>query len=235
LAATYRPLDHAGRLSCDILGSTNMSSHATSKVNDHPGPASLSYEAHYKLFRDYIEHEDSLINERLLWIINIQGFLFATYGFSVQKLADVQALPHAKELAGAKALYWLILILPILGVAISFYSLKGVKAAQNAIRQLTADWLEARKQHTGHPPRILSELPKLPVIIGGGYKGRASGDYGGHSRWAVFPGHRLPDAHSEGFRAPIMFPVIFIVVWLLLLISFSGLWIYYLQKFGLHF
>jgi hypothetical protein len=33
---------------------------------------------HYKLFRDYIEHEDGLVNQRLLWNINIQGFLFAT-------------------------------------------------------------------------------------------------------------------------------------------------------------
>src|ERR1051325_2213045 len=65
----------------------------------------LPIHVHYKIFRDYIEHEDGLIDKRLLWNINIQGFLFATYGFSVQKLAEVQAVSRHVEEVGAKTLY----------------------------------------------------------------------------------------------------------------------------------
>src|SRR5580658_9768416 len=63
-------------LSALLGGSGTGGGGAASQVPKH---------VHYKLFRDYIEHEDSLINQRLLWNINIQGFLFAAYGLSVQK------------------------------------------------------------------------------------------------------------------------------------------------------
>jgi hypothetical protein len=35
--------------------------------------------------------EDELLNHRITWNLAIQGFLFATYGFSIQKLAEVQS------------------------------------------------------------------------------------------------------------------------------------------------
>jgi hypothetical protein len=133
--------------------------------------------------------------------------LFATYGFSVQKLAEVQAHSSAEAITntgttGTTALRWLILILPFLGVAISFYSLKGVIAAQHAISQLKRDW-EAGQA--------------LPVIIGGGYSGGGNRDEEG-------PGG---DAHSDGFKAPKMFPRIFIAVWVMLFLTYAIPWLYY--------
>lgn len=43
----------------------------------------------YELFRDYIKHEDDLINQRLTWLLTIHGFLYATCGFTLQKRIEI--------------------------------------------------------------------------------------------------------------------------------------------------
>lgn len=47
------------------------------------------YQELYVLYRDYIKHEDELINARSGWMINIQSFLIATFGFSYQKRFEI--------------------------------------------------------------------------------------------------------------------------------------------------
>ena len=46
---------------------------------------SSSLETTYKYVRDYIVHEDSLINFRLNWLLVIQGLLFTAYGLSIRE------------------------------------------------------------------------------------------------------------------------------------------------------
>lgn len=148
---------------------------------------------HYKIFRDYAEYEERLINNRLLWNINIQGFLFATYGFSLQKLAEVQARPLAQEIIGAKSMYWLIGVLPFFGITISVFSWIGVYAAQKAIMNLNAQWLALtdnrtdKKDSAGHP--------LLPFLIGGGIPSEGESHPLRANRW--------------GALAPRLFPWIF--------------------------
>src|SRR5262249_24622108 len=67
------------------------------------GPAERSayseIERHLKLysaFRDYVKHEDDLTNNRLNWNFTIQGFLFAAYSFSVQKIVEVRGTLFTK-------------------------------------------------------------------------------------------------------------------------------------------
>jgi hypothetical protein len=151
---------------------------------------------HFKLYRDYVEHEDALIDKRLLWNLNIQGFLLATYGFSVQKLAEVQVhqpQTDEKELLGTWALYALLFVLPLLGGVISFLSWQGIEAAQFAIKNLSDEWAEIEHGYkSGHdalkPPQ---PLPQLPKMTGGG----------------------AALAHDWGLRAPLWFPWAFICVW----------------------
>jgi hypothetical protein len=50
------------------------------------------YQELYVLYRDYIKHEDELINARTSWMINIQSFLIATFGFSYQKKFEMVSL-----------------------------------------------------------------------------------------------------------------------------------------------
>jgi hypothetical protein len=168
-----------------------------------PLSSKLPIHLHYKIFRDYVEHEDGLINNRLMWNITIQGFLFATYGFSVQKLAEVQASNGTESIGGTGvfALRWLIIILPILGSFVSYYSWRGVRAAQKAIGRLEDTWTTITKPPDG---------PRLPGLTGGGDEAN----------------------HTEGFLAPKVFPWIFVVAWVLLLISYLGAWLWW--KFVTH-
>jgi hypothetical protein len=50
--------------------------------------------AHYRIFRDYLQHEDDLINHRSTWHHTIQGLLFTALGVTLSKL-DPTATRHA--------------------------------------------------------------------------------------------------------------------------------------------
>jgi hypothetical protein len=165
----------------------------------------LPKHVHYKIFRDYIEHEDGLVNNRLLWNINIQGFLFATYGFSVQKLAEIQHGVEGTGGSGATALRWLLVILPFFGGSISFLSWQGVMAAQKATINVKTLWMNtAEKEHpAGHPT--------LPGITGGG---------------------EGPNTIA-GHKAPKIFPWLFIGAWVLLFLAY--VWPSYIWPFLSHF
>ncbi len=43
----------------------------------------------YEMFRSYVEHEDDLTNNRITWMLAIHGFLYASYGFTIQKKLEV--------------------------------------------------------------------------------------------------------------------------------------------------
>jgi hypothetical protein len=172
-----------------------------------PGSAlsGISVREHFKIFRDYVEHEDNLINSRLMWNITIQGFLFATYGLSVQKLAEQQATG-----AGVPALRWLILILPLFGIGISLVSIMGVIAARTAINSLVVQWKEILDQAG-------SKEPGLPFLVGGGIP---DGDKSGTE---------CSKAHRRGLRAPLWFPWIFVFAWAALFLQYL---LHYLLHLG---
>ena len=125
----------------------------------------------YKIFRDYVEHEDTLVNNRLLWNINIQGFLFATYGFTIQKLAEVQAIRNQEIVVGTGtvAMRCLIVFLPVLGISISYLSWKGVKAAQNAIARLEGEWDAVQSRWAARACRVSPEEARMPIIKKGSW------------------------------------------------------------------
>jgi len=53
----------------------------------------------YEIYRDYIKHEDDLINHRSTWHLLIQGFLFATLaGCGKSDLAGQRPTPLAGKL-----------------------------------------------------------------------------------------------------------------------------------------
>ncbi len=121
-----------------------------------PVPLQLKAHEHYRLFRDYIQHEDDLINNRLLWNINVQGFLFATFGLAVQRIYEAAQPAPAPVL-----LHAIITILPVFGISVSTLSLVSVRAAEEAIQSLRGHW---EKILVNYP----EAKPYLPGIIGGG-------------------------------------------------------------------
>ena len=106
----------------------------------------------YKIMRGYINHEDSLINNRLTWLLTIQGLLFTGYGLAL------------RETTKSSDLISLIFILKGLGLATSFLGFTGILAASLAIREVERKWLSIK------PKDLLTHsiADQLPDVTGGG-------------------------------------------------------------------
>ena len=125
----------------------------------------------YRLCRAKIEHEDELVNQRLTWLITLQGLLFTAYGFSIS--AEAASLGSkgieigASEAArGAYEAFMANLLslrhgLSYLGIAVSFAALTGILAACRAIRD------DVAAMH-GLPVRDLAGKPLFPRIASEG-------------------------------------------------------------------
>ena len=110
----------------------------------------------YCVFRDYLEHEDGLINNRLNWNFTIQGFLFAAYSFSLQKIADVriallQQTVDPNRIAPLHVfhtmfdLQFLVATLALAGAIVSALVYVSVRAARIAIHEVQDQWFEIER------------------------------------------------------------------------------------------
>ena len=113
----------------------------------------------YSIYRDYIKHEDDLLNRRLMSNIILEGFLFATDGFSHELLHA--AAFHDGLMADLKVLP---MVLPFVGIAAGVLTVMSIVAAQSAIAGLKKDWEEIACEID---PKALS---RLPALTGAGQK-----------------------------------------------------------------
>lgn len=163
----------------------------------------------YALYRDYLKHEDDLINNRLNWNLTIQGFLFAAYSFTLQTASNIKLQLLMKtgatpitHLLNARELRITMIVLAWLGVGVSGGVYVSIRAARIAIEELVTKWHELYgKEYNPNPtdpirPKDNIHGPYLPGLIGGGN----------------FQAHKL------GFYAPLLVPFAFIAAWLLLII-----------------
>ena len=125
----------------------------------------------YKAYRDYIVHEDDLVNQRTTWSITIQSFVIAIFGLTYQKkmegiitfygLDDKNiALPiqSMRDLAWQFDLF--LLGIAFFGLAVASISGAAVYAAQRAIRFVSTGWASVRSG---------AELyAQFPSLTGGG-------------------------------------------------------------------
>lgn len=147
----------------------------------------------YEAFRSYARHEDNLINNRMTWMLTIHGFLYASYGFTLQKKLEIleklkprfviwgeatnlplheYPLPFRQTLFEIEAFLGLI---AVIGFLISLYAWLSVRAAKSAIVTLKRTY---EKEHLGFPDDPerkfieLNDRPKLvlPPLAGGGEK-----------------------------------------------------------------
>lgn len=97
------------------------------------------YLAFYATFRDYAKHEDNLVNNRLTWILTIHGFLYATYGFTLQKELEVLYRPD-KPIADAcytlSQSYIFLFIITLVGATISIVGFLSIRAAKRSLEYL---------------------------------------------------------------------------------------------------
>jgi hypothetical protein len=151
----------------------------------------------FKIFRDYIKHEDNLTDKRLLWNNTIQGFLFAAYAVIVARVPS--------PLWNARLI---LIVISIVGLATSYLSWKGLLAAILAVHNLDHQW-----------QMISGNDPRLPKLIGGG---RLVGE-GSEGTPKGIKRTKEEIEHYEkiakwGFLAPRFFPIVFLGAWSLLLI-----------------
>lgn len=167
----------------------------------------------YDRFRDYVVHEDDLINQRTTWMITVQSFIVATFGFGVQKklevasgLATLRLFCSSEKVDQLKSipiatgqLDTLLYGLCLLGGVIAYFTLRSVNAAASAIEHLKADWDRAVREflRSGRG----DELKFLPGLTGGGSSLAA----------------------SEGFQLPTWLPLIFVWGWVVAFLTLIGI------------
>lgn len=99
---------------------------------------------YYERVRDYVQHEDDLINSRLTWSLTIHGFLFATLGILAGKAVDVLIELHKTSTPPQQlknvvvGLIMLGLIVAVIGALVGYFSRQAIVAAHNAIQHLNA-------------------------------------------------------------------------------------------------
>jgi hypothetical protein len=115
----------------------------------HDQPAPKDNLEIYETFRSYIRHEDNLTNNRITWMLTIHGFLYASYGFTLQKkleiLDKVNTFVIKEKITFAEYLtesdFWLaiweielfLILIAVIGAYISAYGSQSVQAAKHAI------------------------------------------------------------------------------------------------------
>jgi hypothetical protein len=132
------------------------------------------------IFRDYVKHEDMLINQRMTWMITIQSFLIATFGFSYQKKIEIISKVFTDDNLSPQNIVGLmrviqtfnvfLLIICGIGIVMSMITSSLLEAARLAISGLEKKWNETSKLH---------ETEQLPKLTGGSHddmKAKQSGE-----------------------------------------------------------
>lgn len=115
----------------------------------------------YKLYREKVTHEDTLINFRTTWFVALQAFLFTSFALSLDKVPS--------EVAKITPF-----LFSLVGLVVCFTTWKSVQAAHDAIAKTTSKWKS--KDHVDGDGNSLGIAVKdvvdpqrlLPAIKGAG-------------------------------------------------------------------
>lgn len=105
----------------------------------------------YKLARAQIEHENTLIGERITWYLTLQGFLLTAVFLTAANLVD----PDNVDMDPTGRLYLSIAIglLCVLGIGSSISCYLLIRVANSQIDEVSG-WWESRSALAGKFPRI---------------------------------------------------------------------------------
>lgn len=118
-----------------------------------------SLRRHYFIYRNYMKHEDDLLNQRSTWHLLIQGFLFGTLGV----IGQWQLITGGTDTLHSER-YYLVFVISAVGLLIALLASISLHAADSAIEQLCKDWKRVRGLHNN------KDYELLPEIAGGGAK-----------------------------------------------------------------
>lgn len=113
----------------------------------------------FKVFRDYIEHEDGLISSRITWLTVSQSFLFVSFAQLIGTSFEVASTPADREIS---RIY--ITMICLLGCTLCILTFLSVWAATRAINDLQNKWSDLKKEYLFATP---DEYFLLPNLTGG--------------------------------------------------------------------
>lgn len=122
-------------------------------VTEEAPKTCLTVEQHYKIYRDYLEHEDDLLNHRSTWHITAQGFFFTALGVLLQWKPDKDTVDSLQFIRG-----FVLWMLPFLGMIVAGAAFSSITAAHAALNRLSDDWDLKIRPSYGLPHPILPEL-----------------------------------------------------------------------------
>ncbi|MEM9212637.1 MAG: hypothetical protein AAGA63_14235 [Pseudomonadota bacterium] len=105
----------------------------------------------YKLYREKVTHEDTLINFRTSWFATLQAFLFTSFALASTRFEMLSGLLFA-------------IMLAFVGMTVCYTTFVSVQAAHKAIGKTTDRWIRIRD--TVDPNSV------LPAIKGAGSSGK---------------------------------------------------------------
>jgi len=102
----------------------------------------------YHIYRNYIEHEDTLINFRLTWFLTTQAFLFSAYALiNQQRLHDgkfylIRSFSEIFDYSEGKIHFssFLVLLICFFGFLLASRSYISLRAASFAVESLQNKW-----------------------------------------------------------------------------------------------
>jgi hypothetical protein len=83
----------------------------------------------YRIVREQIEHEDSLISERISWFMTSQSFLFTAYAISLTARIELRTPWHAAQQA-------LVFIIPVIAICTAFLFWLAILVGIGVMRRL---------------------------------------------------------------------------------------------------
>jgi hypothetical protein len=109
----------------------------------------------WKRVRSALEHENTLTNHRLTWLLTSQGFLFAAFALVFEASTKNDVKPEIRVVYE-----WILGGLAITGILVSVWIGLGIQTAGEQHDCLERWWKDRRKDETRHPP-ICGHGPRL--------------------------------------------------------------------------
>lgn len=124
-------------------------------TNENKDNPQITQKELYEMIRKQIEHEDTLVNQRLIWLMLSQAFLFTAFSTILRDII-LNNWPNS--------IYVNIpLIIAIVGFLLSLFSFSGILAAFQSLRHLRETWYETLpdKKETG---KINAGFPQITWV-----------------------------------------------------------------------
>lgn len=100
----------------------------------NPTEDALTLAKRWEMARELIEHEDNLVNHRIGWLLNLQGFLFAALGLGAS------ALVSGANKEYDQMIYGLLYAISLAGCCQPFLIMSSLKAARDQVFAVENWW-----------------------------------------------------------------------------------------------